>query len=454
MIKTSITDYKKELSSKLLKFRKKITCPHCWTTFKPHELLSIAVATEYVGDEQLGTDVQMRFLPCRFDIEGHPLDPEGIVCRDYACPNCHLILPRDLIEFPVSFISIIGAPSSGKSYFLASMLRRAKIMLSTHFQTSVIDTHAKMNDQINDYEQTLFLRKEGVNKVIIEKTREYGEGYNTSIVNGQIMRYPQPYMFTLTPSQNHIFAKSINPSVLCLYDNAGESFLPGRESSLEPVTDHLKQCGVFFYIFDPLQYVPIRTVCRQYSKDPQLEKKVDSLLQHSILSETIHRIKKSKGLDPSQKVNNPVFVIATKADVWKTFLGDANFNPPYGRIQSNNVNDNVNMYAVKPQRIQNMSNLLRDILFQYVPEFVMAIENLSSDVTYFPVSATGCSPIETTMEQGVQKLEFDVNSIDPIWSEVPLFYALTKIGNIIPFGRSGSQDCSSDTQTIMASSLE
>ncbi|MEO1961781.1 MAG: hypothetical protein ABGW82_12575, partial [Paracoccus sp. (in: a-proteobacteria)] len=63
----------------------------------------------------------MRFSPERFDIKCGAIDPRGYPSTDVACPKCHLAIARPLIEIPPFFLSIFGAPSSGKSYFLAAM---------------------------------------------------------------------------------------------------------------------------------------------------------------------------------------------------------------------------------------------------------------------------------------------------------------------------------------------
>ena len=80
-----------------------------------------AVGAAMLGDARLGPDQQLRFLPTRFSIEGAAIDPRGFACQGLACPRCHLPVPRALLEMDPLFLSILGAPGSGKSYFLTAM---------------------------------------------------------------------------------------------------------------------------------------------------------------------------------------------------------------------------------------------------------------------------------------------------------------------------------------------
>lgn len=100
---------------------KQATCPHCWTTFRPEQSLFVTEHVELLGDARLGPDAQTRFLPTRFNVQGDAIDAKGFPCSQIACPQCHLTVPRACLELPPLFLSIFGAPGSGKSYYLAAM---------------------------------------------------------------------------------------------------------------------------------------------------------------------------------------------------------------------------------------------------------------------------------------------------------------------------------------------
>src|SRR5580693_7312311 len=102
----------------------RVTCPHCWHRFPPEEIKWIAAHSDLAGDPLLGSDAPQRFLPSRFNVEGLAIDVKGVACQLLACPRCHLTVPRAVLEMEPLFVSVLGAPGSGKSYFLASMTWR------------------------------------------------------------------------------------------------------------------------------------------------------------------------------------------------------------------------------------------------------------------------------------------------------------------------------------------
>src|SRR5580700_11824914 len=85
-----------------------VTCPHCWHVFPPEQILWVAQHGELLGDALLGPEKARRFLPSRFTIDGRALDARGTPCDQLACPRCHLLVPRPILDVEPLFISIIG----------------------------------------------------------------------------------------------------------------------------------------------------------------------------------------------------------------------------------------------------------------------------------------------------------------------------------------------------------
>src|SRR5271165_2571436 len=112
---------------------KRTTCPHCWQQFAPEEVLWISAHADLLGDPLLGREQQQRFLPTRFNIECNALDGKGFVCRSLACPHCHLAVPRALLEAEPLFVSILGTPACGKSYYLTALTWQLRQFLPKEF---------------------------------------------------------------------------------------------------------------------------------------------------------------------------------------------------------------------------------------------------------------------------------------------------------------------------------
>jgi len=106
-----------------------------------------------MGDIVLGPDAASRFLPTRFTIGGDALDARGVNTQILACPHCHLVVPRAWIEVDPLFVSIVGVPSSGKSYFLTTMTWELRRLLPSQFAVTFSDADASTNRILNGYEE-------------------------------------------------------------------------------------------------------------------------------------------------------------------------------------------------------------------------------------------------------------------------------------------------------------
>lgn len=83
---------------------------------------------------------------------------------------------------------------------------------------------------------------------------------------------------------------------MCLYDNAGEHFLPGAQSANAPGTRHLAVSKALMFVFDPTQHSKVRLLCNGKTLDPQVRDDLVSFRQDHILSEATRRIRVELGL--------------------------------------------------------------------------------------------------------------------------------------------------------------
>ena len=93
--------------------------------------MNIAVHNSLRGDPMLGDEAMQRFHATRFNDRGQALDAMGLSTSDLACPHCRRKLPPGFLDLPHHIFSIVGAPSSGKSYYLSVLI---KVLQSTLFQ--------------------------------------------------------------------------------------------------------------------------------------------------------------------------------------------------------------------------------------------------------------------------------------------------------------------------------
>ncbi|MCE9620177.1 MAG: hypothetical protein K8R92_09740 [Planctomycetes bacterium] len=374
----------------------RVNCPSCWVGFAPSETLFIAEDRRLIGDPVAGPAEQLRFLPTRFDLGGAAFDPEGARCTRTACPRCRIEFPREMIELPSTFISVVGAPGSGKSNLLTAMtwgLRRERSRLGV----SIVDTEPKLNARLHRDENLLFGSPDSKEPVRLAKTEIAGDAllYRTVRVKGKEETLPLPLVFSLHQGGHE------DPSIVVLYDNAGEHFLPGADAAAQPVTRHLSHSRAIIFIFDPTQNPSFRTA----TKMPTWEGA--TIRQDLVLTETFARVRHHRGRHAADNLDVPLVVVISKADAWSKGAGFDLSKEPF-----------LDKGELDAAALMKMDQMLRPILESACPEFMNAVRAASSRTLIVPSSAWGSSEL-TAGRLGVRPSE-----IRPQWASVPLLACL------------------------------
>ncbi len=399
-----------------------VTCPHCWERFPPEQILWISEHIDLIGDALLGPEQQQRFLPSRFTVEGDAIDARGLACRSLACPKCHLPIPRSMMEMEPLFLSILGAPASGKSYFLTAMTWQLRNLLPLEFAIGFTDADPASNRVLNECEESLFLnaRESQVLPLgnLIRKTELQGELYDAVAYGQQVVTYPRPFLFTMQPRSNHVshLKAAELARVLCLYDNAGEHFQPGQDTTSSPVTRHLAQSRAVLFLFDPTQDKRFRAACRgkaigaEGGRDNRLSR------QETLLTEAAARVRKFSGLSHLARYERPLVVVLSKFDEWSHLFGPKDDAEPWRK--------RGDVCGIDVDQIESRSQRLRQILQQYCPETVAAAESFAQNVTYIAVSSLGD---QMEIDPATKLPGVRPSNIKPYWVTVPLLYALSKV---------------------------
>jgi hypothetical protein len=417
----------------------RVFCPHCWHEFPPDQTLWIAEHPDLIGDPRLGADYPCRFLPSRFNLQGAAIDARGFACHGLACPKCHLSLPRPLLEMPPVFLSILGAPACGKSYFLAAMSWQLRKVLPKRFLLSFNDADSVLNRTLHEYESLQFLNPNQNELVQLQPTQTTGDMYDTVLFGDQRVSYPRPFVFSVSPLVGHPnHGNAAAARVLCLYDNAGESFLPGVDNATNPVTRHLALSRALMFLFDPTQDMRFRKLCKGKTADPQMMERAERLererpvRQETILAEAAQRVRRFSGLGENQKHPRPLIVVVTKLDAWATLLNVKEFRVPW------ESNSQGSIAAMQLDIVDTLSARLRSLLWSVSPEFVATAESFANQVVYVPISATGRRP-EVDPKTGASG--FRPRDIRPVWVEVPLLYTISRwMQGLIPYRKAAAGD--------------
>jgi hypothetical protein len=386
-------------------------------------VLWVAAHSDLRGDSVLGAEKQRRFVPTRFTTEGNAIDARGVACQQLACPRCHLTVPRSIIEADPMFVSLVGGPKTGKSYLLSAMTWGLRKRLPVEFALVFNDVDTETNQHLNDYEATLFLAEDPDQLVAIAKTEETGHQYDQANIGGHTVSLPRPFLFNLRPTTEHLHQRSSDKisRIICLYDNAGESFQPGKDGHASPATQHLAKSRVLMFLFDPTQDPRFREKLRALSRDPQLAGGRGTQRQETLLIEMALRVRRYANLPPNKKHDRPLLVLVPKSEIWGSLLGEDVVTEPILPKTSEG-----GLATVDVKRVERVSQKLRALLFSETPELVAAAEDFCQHVVYIPVSALGGSPEESELPGGGKGLFVRPHAISPHWTTVPVLYMFAK----------------------------
>lgn len=388
------------------------TCPVCWLRFDRGDAMHIAVHQALKGDPLLGEDAMLRFLATNFNNKGQALDAMGVPTSDLACPHCRGKLPPGFLDLRQHILSIVGAPQSGKSYYLSVLTQVAKKTLFSEFNASFHDGDPTGNRMLTAVTNNLFSASTP-EQARIAKTGLEGDMYLDVQRMGRRVKMPRPFTFQLSPSLRPDQSVS-----LVFYDNAGEHFEPGIDGNMSPGAQHISAASGIIFLFDPTYNLSFR---KRLSKgtDPQLNA-AGFDQQDTILAEMNVRVKNLRGVDFREKIETPLAVVVGKCDVWAELLGIKKFENP------------VEKASLNLEKLQTNSRAMRDLLLELVPQVVANAEIISSNVFYFPASSFGCSPEVVTDAAGKPKFENgrpvlgpDPSKISPVLAEIPLLWLLS-----------------------------
>ena len=382
------------------------TCPICWFKFDRGDAMNIAVHNSLRGDPLLGDEAMQRFHATRFNDRGQALDAMGLSTSDLACPHCRRKLPPGFLDLPHHIFSIVGAPSSGKSYYLSVLVKILQGALFQNFGITFRDADPSENVILTQMKTQLF-SSSSPEDAFLAKTDLEGALYETLPRQGRKVRLPKPFIFKLSHP-----ATPENGFSVVFYDNAGEHFEPTRNSADSPGAQHIAVASGIFFLFDPLHNTEFRAMMKGVT-DPQIKNhRIDQ--QDVILAETEVHIKSLLGLDSRQRVNTPLAVMLGKFDTWTALLGDEPMLPV--------VQDGM----VRLDNIKTNSARVRSLMVRICPSIVANAEAISSNVCYFAVSPLGASPVEFLDREGTPRIGPDPKLLNPRHVEAPTLWVLAQ----------------------------
>ena len=379
-------------------------CPVCWTRFDAGDALSVAVHEDLRGDPILGADARLRFHPTRFNDQGLALDPMGLACTDIACPHCRRQLPPGFLERPQRIISLIGAPSAGKSYYLAALTKVLQERLPEDFHLAFKDGDPSGNMLLNQMRNTLFSAATP-EEALLGKTTLEGATYEKLPRLGRMVSLPRPFIYSLSrPGQPQ------KDTAIILYDNAGEHFEPGIDIHDSPGAMHVATSSGLIFLFDPTANGRFKARLVG-AEDPQLTLKGRIDQQDSILAEMEARMKRVLGLAQDERIRTPLAFVVGKSDIWESLL-DSPLEPV------------IRAGGLDLAALGRNSARVRAVLASLCPGLVAAAESLADQVSYFAVSSFGHTPVMIAAGPNQGRIAPDPRRLAPAHVEEPLYWIM------------------------------
>lgn len=379
-------------------------CPVCWTRFDSGDALSIAVHEALRGDPILGADARLRFQPTRFNDQGLALDPMGLACTDIACPHCRRQLPPGYLDMPHRILSLIGAPSSGKSYYLAVLTRTLQERLPSDFSLAFKDGDPSGNMLLNQMRNTLFSAATPED-ALLGKTALEGATYEKLPRLGRLVSLPRPFIYSISRP-----GKQRQETSVILYDNAGEHFEPGIDIHDSPGAMHVANSAGLIFLFDPTANARFKARLVGV-EDPQLSLKGRIDQQDSILSEMETRIKRVLGLAQTERIATPLAFVVGKCDTWANLL-------------SSPLEPVVRDGTLDLEAIRRNSDRVREVLVSVCPGIVASAESLASEIRYFAATSFGHTPVMIQAGPNKGRIAPDPQRLAPAHVEEPVYWLL------------------------------
>ena len=285
------------------------------------------------------------------------------------CPTCHSELPHTFGSYQDETISVIGMKESGKTHYIAMLVKMFGTRISEQFSVSMEIVHDEISKKFKEnYGANLD------NKSIINET-------NSGKANTEIRR---PLIYKLAfRRKGFLGSKKLEVATVSLFDNAGEDLF--FENNIRDVNKCIFNSTGIILIIDPLQIPQVHE---------QLKIKGMSLPKvHGETKEMLSRVAKvireQNNISEDQLINTPIAIALSKSDMLKDIIGEGNSM----MFQESDHNGNLNK-----DEIISIHNEVESFLRQWDGSGLLTqIKNNFKNYCFFGFTALGTNPEKGTI---------------------------------------------------------
>lgn len=348
-------------------FSSKILCPFCFNYVSAKDLLCMCTNAVHSETATLGGHIIQNAKP---DRQGYcTCDQCPHTTSRKACPKCKALLPLTITESPTRIISIVGAASSGKSYYVGSILR--KIMEEGLFSelnfSNISSISTLWGDKKSSGEYSKRFKGFMDHFRILEPTKKISD----------LVKDNPPLLIEMSLAK-----KRLERNTFSFFDAAGESFHDAGD--LASITPYIAHSEAVILILDPRQIPSVNSAIS--AAIPGLPA-VSNVTYVEILNNVAQIIRDDNRLSRNKKIKIPLCIAFSKWDLAMETPGLI----PDG-LNCKQSSQNVGK-GYDEQRIDSISSEIRSLLMQQWGEanLVSLAEQNFETVKYFSFSAWGSS---------------------------------------------------------------
>jgi hypothetical protein len=306
---------------------------------------------------------------------------------NYVCPKCHFDLLPEIGKTDERIVAVIGGRSTGKSNYIATLVRQLKTEISTTFDTGTIARGDMTNDRYNKYFQPLF-----TDKKVLPPTPP-GDPQT---------KIPMVYRVKFNKHRNRA-------ATLVFFDTAGEDM-----RSLDAMSKEAKYITMshgLIFLLDPLQIPAVRALL-----PPDVLRGAGSgTTPDDIVANLVGLFEKDPTWRRSPKIKTPVAFTLSKIDALLNVDGIIDPGSPLRRAGGHaGYLNNADVEAINAEIESHLYRWMNDGAFKQL------IGSHFEDYCFFGMSALGRSP----------NADGTLDSIEPLRVADPMLWLFKKYGFI------------------------
>ena len=351
--------------------RRKVLCPYCFET------INLSEAPFLCENRRCEEEARKKNRIASFSRPSIPLlermgiwaPPDELVHTDCGemshirlCPKCLEVLPRDIEKFTDCInIAIIGHTASGKSCYIAMLIKRIQ-ELGLDYDWSLYPVNdATMNNYQMAYRQPLFKNH------LIVSTRE-----SIHLVYA-------------------LYTKRRKKVLIVFNDFPGEVFVSSKDLKSK-YNNYICNASGIICIVDPLQLSSVRNIILA-KHDEQEFHTVRAAQSGQIMDVIINLIREGSAKNAKGKIQIPFAVALSKMD----FIKDAGENASrlYGRI----FEESRHKKSFDKEEFENIDSMVRAWLSEVEAKDIVSKSNAFKPTGFFGFSALGCNPLSVNAKE-------------------------------------------------------